>query len=120
MLGNIKHASSYRLSSGKKNLNVYNRGFRIKPVVENMSQSKWKGEFCKQNKLAISANFVCKFNTKHAVEEQCQCLEESQNCFESKVAEGFRFIDLNFFIEQLRRGCCTCKSIISHANGIFF
>ena len=33
-----------------------------------------------------------------------QCLEKSQNCFESKVAEGFRFIDLNFLIEQPRSG----------------
>ena len=32
-----------------------------------------------------------------AIEEQSQCREESQNCFESKVAEGFRFIDLNVF-----------------------
>ena len=58
--------------------------------------------------------------TKHAIEEQSQCLEEAQNCFESKVDEGFGFIDLNFFIEQLRRGCCTCKSIISHVNCVFF
>ena len=50
-----------------------------------------------------------KFEAKHAIEEQSQCLEESQNCFESKVAEGFRFIDLNFLIEQLRRGCCNVK-----------
>ena len=62
-----------------------------------MSQSKWKGQFCKQNEPAKSANFVSKFKTKHAIEEQSQCLEESQNCFESKVPEGFRFIDLNFF-----------------------
>ena len=83
-----------------------------KPVVENMSQSRWTGQFCKQNKLAKSANFVSKFKDKHAIEEQSQCLEESRNCFESKVGEGFRFIDLNFLIEQLRRGCCTCESII--------
>ena len=61
-----------------------------------MSQSRWKGQFRKQNKFAKSANFVSKF-------------EESQNCFERKVGEGFGFIGLNFFIEQLRRGCCTCK-----------
>ena len=64
--------------------------------------------------------FVSKFKAKNATEEQSQCLEESQNCFESKVGEGFRFIDLNFFIEQLRRGCCTRKSIISHTNCVFF
>ena len=57
-------------------------------------------------KLAKSVSFVSKFKAKHAIEEQNQCLEESQNCFESKVAEGFRFIDLDFLIEQLRRGCC--------------
>ena len=67
-----------------------------------------------------SANFVPNFKAKHAIEEQSKCLEQSQNCFESKVAEGFRFIDFNFLIEQLRRGCCTCKSIISHANCAFF
>ena len=74
-----------------------------------MFQSRWKGQFCKQNKLDKSANFVSKFKAKHATEEQSQCLAESQNCFESKVAEVFRFIDLNFLIKQLRRGCCTCK-----------
>ena len=83
-----------------------------------MSQSKWKGQFCKQNKLAKSANFVSKFKAKHDIEEQC--LPKSQNCFESKVGEGFPFIDLNFLIEQLRRGCCTCENIISHANCVFF
>ena len=81
-----------------------------------MSQSRWKGQFCKQDELAKSASFVSKFKAKHAVEEKSQSLDESQNCFESKVAEGFRFTDLNFLIEQLRRGCCTCKSIISQAN----
>ena len=57
-----------------------------------MSQTIWKGQFCKQNKPAESANFVSKFKAKHAIEEQIQCLEESQNCFESKVAERFRSI----------------------------
>ena len=61
-----------------------------------MSQSRWKGQFCKQIKLAKFANFVSKLKAKHAIEEQNQCLEESQNCFESKVGEGFRFIDSNF------------------------
>ena len=69
-----------------------------------MSQSRWKGQFCKQNKLAKFAN---QFKAKHAIEEQSQYLEESQNCFESQVAEGLRFIDLSFSIEQLRRGCHT-------------
>ena len=65
-----------------------------------MSQSRWKGQFCKQNKLAKSA--------KHAIEEQSQCLEESQNCFESIVVEGFIFIDLDILIEkELRRDCRT-------------
>ena len=55
-----------------------------------MSQSRWKGQFCKQNKLAKSVDFVSKFKVKHAIEEQSQCLEESQNWFESRVGEGFR------------------------------
>ena len=58
-----------------------------------MSQSRGKDQFCKQDKLAKSASFVSKFKAKHAIGEQSQCLEESQNCFESKVGEGFRFID---------------------------
>ena len=65
-----------------------------------MSQPRWKGQFCKQNKLAKSANFVSEFKAKHVIEEQSQCLEESQNCFESRVAEGFRFIDSSFFIKK--------------------
>ena len=86
-----------------------------------MSQSRWRGHFGKQNKLDETQKiFVSTFKAKYAIEEQSRCLEESQNCFESKVAEGFRFIDLNFFIEQLRRDCCTCKSIISNANCVFF
>ena len=96
MLGNIKHASSDRWPSGNKDLNFYNRGQDIKHILENMSQSRWRDQFCKQNKLAKSANFTSKFKAKHSIEQQSQCLEESQNCFESKVAEGFRFIDLNF------------------------
>ena len=35
----------------------------------NVSQSRCKGQFCKQNKLAKSANFVSKFKAKHAMEE---------------------------------------------------
>ena len=69
-----------------------------------MSQSRWKGQFCIQNKLAKSANFISKPKAKHVIEEQSQCFEESQNSFESRVDEEFRFIDLNFLIEQLRRG----------------
>ena len=63
--------------------------------MKNMSQSRWKGQFCKQNKLAKSANFVSKFKAKHAIEERSQYLEESQNCFERKISEDIRFIDLN-------------------------
>ena len=43
-----------------------------------------RAHFCKQNKLDKSANFVSKFKAKHAIEEQSQCLKESQNCFERK------------------------------------
>ena len=56
-------------------------------VVDNMSQSRWKGQFCKQNKLAKTANFFPKFKAKRAIEEQSQCLEESQNCFEAKLVK---------------------------------
>ena len=58
-----------------------------------MSQLRWKGQFCKQNKLVKFANLVSKFKAKHAIEEQSQCLEESQNFFESKVGEGFTHFD---------------------------
>ena len=50
-----------------------------------MSQSRWKGQFCKQNKLAKFANSVSKFKDKHAIEEQSQRLEESQNCLKAKL-----------------------------------
>ena len=71
-----------------------------------MSQSRWTGQFCKQNKLAKSVSFVFKLKAKHVieVEEKSQCLEESQNCFESKVGEEFRFIDqdnLRFTAQEL-------------------
>ena len=75
-----------------------------------MSQSRRKSQCSKQSKRARSANFVSKSKAKHAMEEQSQCLEELQNCFRSKVAEGFRFIDLKFLLGQLRRGCRTCSS----------
>ena len=58
-----------------------------------MSQPRWNGQFCKQNELVKSANFVSKFKAIHAIEEQSQCLEESQNCSESRVGKGFRFVD---------------------------
>ena len=96
MLGDIKNASSGRWSGGNKDQNFYNRGQGIKPVAESLSQSRWKGQFCKQNKLVKSANFVSKFKVKHVIKEQSQSLEESQNCFESRPGEGFTFVDLNF------------------------
>ena len=71
-----------------------------------MSQSRWKGQSCEQNNLAKSAYFVSTFKAKYTIKKQSQCLEEQQNCFESKVAEGFGFININFL---LRKGCGTCK-----------
>ena len=62
-----------------------------------MSQSRWKTNFVNKISLPNLPIFVSKFKAEHATEEQSQCLEESQNYFESKVAERFRFIDLNFF-----------------------
>ena len=44
------------------------------------------------------------------MEEESYCLKESQNYFESKIAEWSRFIDLKFLIEQLRKGYRTCSS----------
>ena len=52
-----------------------------------MSQSRWKGQFCEQNKLAESANFVSKFKAKHAIEEQSQCLEESKTVLKAKFVQ---------------------------------
>ena len=72
-----------------------------------MPQPRWKGQFCKKSKLDKFSNFAVQ--AKHAIEGESQ----SQSCFESKVEGGFRLIDLSFFIEQLRRGCSTCKSNIS-------
>ena len=71
-----------------------------------MSQSNQNGRASYLNKINLPnlPIFFSKFKAKHAIEERSQCLEESHNCFESKVAQGFRFVDLNFLIEQLRRG----------------
>ena len=66
-----------------------------------------EGPALQTNNLDKSSNFPV--NAKHATEDQ----SESQSCFESKVGEGFRLIDLSFLIEQLRRGCCTCKTIMN-------
>ena len=74
------------LDKGQLNVNT------IKPVVENMPQLRWKGQFCKQNKLDKSSNFTV--NAKHAIELEGQ--SQSQSCFESKVGEGFQLIDLSF------------------------
>ena len=50
-----------------------------------MTQSRWKGQFCKQNKLAKSANFVSKFKAKHAIEVQSQCPEELQTVLKANL-----------------------------------
>ena len=52
-----------------------------------MSQSRSKGQFCKQNKLAESANFVSKFKAEHAIEEQSQYLEESKTVLKATLVK---------------------------------
>ena len=50
-------------------------GIKIKPITGGIESnplwreyvSRWKSQFCKQNKLAKSANFVSKFKAKHAI-----------------------------------------------------
>ena len=99
-------------------------GIKIKTSITGGEESNplWRiclnqdGRASSVNKISLP-NLPILFKAKHAIEEQSQCLENHKNCFESRVGEGFRFIDLNFLIEQLRRGCC---SIISHANCVFF
>ena len=68
---------------GIKMKNSITRGKESKPL----SQSRWKGQLCKQNKISKSANFASKFKDKHAIEEQSQYLVKSQNCCESKVGK---------------------------------
>ena len=51
----------------------------------NMSQSRWKGQFCNQNKPDKSANFVSKFKAKHAVEEQVNALKNHQTILKAKL-----------------------------------
>ena len=58
-----------------------------------MPQPRKKGQLCKQNKLDKSSNFAV--NAEHATEEHSQ----SQSCFESKVGEGFLFIDLSLLFK---------------------
>ena len=51
-----------------------------------MSQSRWKGQFCKQNKLAKSANFVSKFKAKHAnIENKINALKNHKPVFKAKL-----------------------------------
>ena len=61
-------------------------GGGIKHVVENMPQSRWKCQSCKQNKLDKLSNFAV--NGNHAIEEQSQ----SRSCFESKDGERISFV----------------------------
>ena len=57
-----------------------------------MSQSRWKDQFCKQNNLAKSANFVSKFKAKHAIEEQSQCLEDSQTVLKANLLKALNLL----------------------------
>ena len=86
MLGNIKHVSSDRWSSGSKDHNFCNRGKGIKHVVGNMPQTRWKCQSCKQNKPDKLSNFAV--NANHAIEEQ----SKSQSCFESKDGQRILFV----------------------------
>ena len=63
-----------------------------------------EGQFCKQNKLSKYANFVFKFKVKHAIEEQSQCLEESQNCLESKVGTPYNVCSVYRGVFSTSRG----------------
>ena len=74
-----------------------------------MPQLRWKGQFCKQNKLDKSSNFTV--NAKYAIEGQGQ----SRSCFESKVGEGFRLIDLSFWLsswEEIAAQSCKTVTVI--------
>ena len=75
--------------------------------IKSITRSKESNLCLNQDRRASSVKldetrkiFVSKFKAKHDIEEQSQCLEESQNCFESQVAEGFRFIVLNFLLSS--------------------
>ena len=83
----ILHALAINLIVGQVGIKT---GGKESNLLYRMSQSRWKDQFCEQNKLAKSANIVSKFKAKHAIIEQSQCLK-------SKVGEGFRFIDSIFF-----------------------
>ena len=48
---------------------VFIQDLRNQTRCKEYFQSRWKDQFCKQNKLAKSANFVSKFKAKHAIEE---------------------------------------------------
>ena len=56
---NIPHQIVGQVAMGREINTFITGGKESNPSVENMSQSRWKGEFCEQNKLA--ANFGSKF-----------------------------------------------------------
>ena len=92
-------------------------GIKIKTSITGGKESNSLWRIClkqdgKPNELSKYANFVSKFKAKHGIEDQIQFLEESQNCSESNVGEGFRFIDLKFLIEQL-------EEVAVHVKGSF-
>ena len=59
---------------GIKIKNSITGGKESTPVLANMSQSRQKAQFCKQNKLAKSANFVSKFKAKHAINRRTKSM----------------------------------------------
>ena len=55
-----------------------------------MSQPRWKGQFCKQNKIAKSANFVSKFKAKQAIEEnKVNLLKNHKTVLKAKLVKDF-------------------------------
>ena len=65
-----------------------------------MSQSRWKGKFREQNKIAKSANFVSKFKAKHAIVKHSQCLEESKTVLKAKLVKDVDLLTRNFLLSS--------------------
>ena len=71
------------VTGGKKSSPLY---------IENVYQSRWKGQFCKQNKLAKSVNFVSKFKAKHAMKNKVDVLKNHKTVFKATLVKDLNLL----------------------------
>ena len=66
-----------------------------------MSQSGWKGQFCKENELVESASFVSKFKAKHATEKnKVNVLKNHKTVLRAKLVKDLDLLTLIFLLSS--------------------